>query len=201
MNQYRGPCTGKTEIYMLCDKVQKGKRKFYLWHSVEETVAQEAGRVVHLSQVWWFELKCNLTVSQKKKQTFCSWVICCLVFLINLALCGHLSSDDIEIIFRRGKWKASGEFAQTDVHRQIAIVFKTPPYQDQDISDEVEVSVALRRLSDQMESEPVNFTYLPHNPGQSELCSTELCRLQGDDGSIDLKQLKSTLKKNNGEVN
>uniref|UniRef100_A0A3P8UBC1 V-rel avian reticuloendotheliosis viral oncogene homolog B n=1 Tax=Amphiprion percula TaxID=161767 RepID=A0A3P8UBC1_AMPPE len=25
LNQYRGSCTGKTEIYMLCDKVQKGK--------------------------------------------------------------------------------------------------------------------------------------------------------------------------------
>lgn len=94
LNQYRGPCTGKTEIYMLCDKVQK---------------------------------------------------------------------DDIEIIFRRGSWKANGEFAQTDVHRQIAIVFKTPPYQDQDITEEVEVSIALRRLSDQMESEPISFTYLPYN--------------------------------------
>ncbi|CAJ1065399.1 transcription factor RelB isoform X1 [Xyrichtys novacula] len=100
LNIYRGPCTGKTEIYMLCDKVQK---------------------------------------------------------------------DDIEIIFRRGSWKASGEFAQTDVHRQIAIVFKTPPYQDQDIVEEVEVSVALRRLSDQMESEPVSFTYLPYNPDPYEV--------------------------------
>ncbi|XP_040902939.1 transcription factor RelB isoform X2 [Toxotes jaculatrix] len=95
LNQYRGPCTGKTEIYMLCDKVQK---------------------------------------------------------------------DDIEIRFRRGSWKANGEFAQTDVHRQIAIVFKTPPYQDQNLTEEVEVSVVLRRISDQMESEPVNFTYFPHNP-------------------------------------
>lgn len=94
LNQYRGSCAGKTEIYMLCDKVQK---------------------------------------------------------------------DDIEIIFRRGSWKANGEFAQTDVHRQIAIVFKTPPYQDQDLSEEVEVNVLLRRVSDQMESEPVTFTYLPHN--------------------------------------
>ncbi|XP_054868220.1 transcription factor p65 isoform X3 [Amphiprion ocellaris] len=94
LNQYRGSCTGKTEIYMLCDKVQK---------------------------------------------------------------------DDIEIIFRRGSWKANGEFAQTDVHRQIAIVFKTPPYQDQGLSEEVEVNVVLRRVSDQMESEPVTFTYLPHN--------------------------------------
>ncbi|XP_077398212.1 putative transcription factor p65 homolog isoform X2 [Festucalex cinctus] len=100
LNQYSGPCTGKTEIYMLCDKVQK---------------------------------------------------------------------DDIEIIFRRGSWKANGEFAQTDVHRQIAIVFKTPPYQDQDVTEEVEVNVTLRRLSDQMESEPVTFTYLPYNPDPYEV--------------------------------
>ncbi|XP_029301761.1 transcription factor p65 isoform X2 [Cottoperca gobio] len=99
-NLYRGSCTGKTDIYMLCDKVQK---------------------------------------------------------------------DDIEIIFRRGSWKASGEFAQTDVHRQIAIVFKTPPYQDQDITEEVEVSVVLRRLSDHMESESVSFTYLPLNSDPYEV--------------------------------
>lgn len=76
------------------------------------------------------------------------------------------SADDIEIIFRQGSWKANGEFAQTDVHRQIAIVFKTPPYQDQDIAEEVEVSISLRRISDQMESDPISFTYLPHNPGE-----------------------------------
>ncbi|XP_030600632.1 transcription factor RelB homolog isoform X2 [Archocentrus centrarchus] len=94
LNLFRGPCNGKTEVYMLCDKVQK---------------------------------------------------------------------DDIEIIFRQGSWKANGEFAQTDVHRQIAIVFKTPPYEDQDITEEVKVNVSLRRISDQMESEPVTFTYLPCN--------------------------------------
>lgn len=75
-------------------------------------------------------------------------------------------ADDIEIIFRRDSWKANGEFSQTDVHRQIAIVFKTPPYQHQNITEEVEVSVSLRRLSDQMESEAVSFTYLPNNSGQ-----------------------------------
>ncbi|CAN9511418.1 unnamed protein product [Ophioblennius macclurei] len=91
LNKDRGSCQGRTEIFMLCDKVQK---------------------------------------------------------------------DDIEIIFRHGSWKANGEFSQTDVHRQIAIVFKTPPYQDQDISEEVKVSVVLRRISDQMESDPVYFTYL-----------------------------------------
>nr|QJQ40089.1 NF-kB subunit RelB [Trachinotus ovatus] len=109
LNQYKGPCTGKTEIYMLCDKVQK---------------------------------------------------------------------DDIEIRFSRGSWKASGEFAQTDVYRQIAIVFKTPPYQDQNITEEVDVSVVLRRISDQMESEPVTFTYLPHNPDPYEV--KRKCRIKSD---------------------
>ncbi|XP_062241894.1 transcription factor RelB isoform X2 [Platichthys flesus] len=109
LNLYRGSCTGKTEIYMLCDKVQK---------------------------------------------------------------------DDIEIIFRRGSWKANGEFAQTDVHRQIAIVFKTPPYQDQNLTEEVEVSVSLRRISDQMESESVTFTYLPHNPDPYEV--KRKCRIKSD---------------------
>ncbi|XP_033832382.1 transcription factor RelB isoform X1 [Periophthalmus magnuspinnatus] len=100
LNLDRGPCTGKTEVYMLCDKVQK---------------------------------------------------------------------DDIEIVFRRDSWKANGEFAQTDVHRQVGIVFKTPPYQDQNITEEVEVSLCLRRISDQMESEPVTFIYSPRNPDPYEV--------------------------------
>ncbi|KAJ3591084.1 hypothetical protein NHX12_009031 [Muraenolepis orangiensis] len=100
LNIIKGSCTGSTEIYMLCDKVQK---------------------------------------------------------------------DDIEIIFKRGPWEAKGEFAQTDVHRQIAIVFKTPPYQEQDITEEMEVDVMLRRISDRMDSEPVSFTYLPHNPDPYEV--------------------------------
>ncbi|KAB5550202.1 hypothetical protein PHYPO_G00051110 [Pangasianodon hypophthalmus] len=100
LNIVQGPCTGKTEIYMLCDKVQK---------------------------------------------------------------------DDIEIIFSQGNWEAKAEFAQTDVHRQIAIVFKSPPYQEQDLAEEVEVNVSLRRISDRMYSEPVKFTYLPHNPDPYEV--------------------------------
>ncbi|KAI1893235.1 hypothetical protein AGOR_G00121610 [Albula goreensis] len=100
LNVVRGPCTGKTEIYLLCDKVQK---------------------------------------------------------------------DDIEIIFSSGQWEAKAEFAQTDVHRQIAIVFKSPPYQEQDITDEVVVNVFLRRLSDHMDSEPVQFTYMPQNQDPFEV--------------------------------
>ncbi|XP_064880704.1 transcription factor RelB-like isoform X1 [Oncorhynchus nerka] len=100
LNIVKGPCTGKTEIYMLCDKVQK---------------------------------------------------------------------DDIEIIFKRGSWEAKAEFAQTDVHRQIAIVFKTPSYREQDVGEEVEVKVFLRRLSDHMDSDPVTFTYQPNNTDPYEV--------------------------------
>ncbi|XP_062872529.1 transcription factor RelB [Trichomycterus rosablanca] len=100
LNIVKGPCNGKTEIYMLCDKVQK---------------------------------------------------------------------EDIEIIFSLGSWEAKAEFAHTDVHRQIAIIFKSPPYQEQDISEEVEVNVCLRRISDRMNSEPVQFTYLPDNPDPYEV--------------------------------
>ncbi|XP_066560180.1 transcription factor RelB [Amia ocellicauda] len=100
LNVVRGSCTGKTEIYLLCDKVQK---------------------------------------------------------------------DDIEIIFSLGEWEAKAEFAQTDVHRQIAIVFKAPPFRDLDLQEEVEVNVQLRRLSDHMQSESVKYTYLPHNPDPYEV--------------------------------
>ncbi|XP_066518617.1 transcription factor RelB isoform X2 [Hoplias malabaricus] len=100
LNVVRGPCTGKTEIYMLCDKVQK---------------------------------------------------------------------DDIEIIFSLEDWEAKAEFAQTDVHRQIAIVFKAPPYLEQDICEDIDVNVCLRRISDRMHSEPVKFTYVPCNTDPYEV--------------------------------
>lgn len=63
-------------------------------------------------------------------------------------------------------WEGKAEFAQTDVHRQIAIVFKSPPFREQNISEEVEVNVCLRRISDRMDSEPVKFTYVPDNAGE-----------------------------------
>ncbi|ETE58860.1 Transcription factor RelB, partial [Ophiophagus hannah] len=58
-------------------------------------------------------------------------------------------------------WEGRADFSQADVHRQIAIVFKTPPYQHLDILEPVEVEVYLRRLTDSVSSEPFMFTYLP----------------------------------------
>ncbi|KAM8940101.1 putative transcription factor p65 homolog [Pelodytes ibericus] len=77
-------------------------------------------------------------------------------------LCDKVQKEDIEVLFVLGNWEARGSFSQADVHRQVAIVFRTPPYQDQDIRQPVKVQMQLRRPSDKEVSEPMEFQYLPH---------------------------------------
>ncbi|XP_054855335.1 transcription factor RelB [Eublepharis macularius] len=76
-------------------------------------------------------------------------------------LCDKVQKEDISIVFRKDAWEAKADFSQADVHRQIAIVFKTPPYQHLDIAEPVEVEVYLRRLTDNVSSDPFNFLYWP----------------------------------------
>uniref|UniRef100_A0A8C5KQ10 Avian reticuloendotheliosis viral (v-rel) oncogene related B n=1 Tax=Jaculus jaculus TaxID=51337 RepID=A0A8C5KQ10_JACJA len=73
---------------------------------------------------------------------------------------------DISVVFSTASWEGRADFSQADVHRQIAIVFKTPPYEDLEISEPVTVNVFLQRLTDGVCSEPLPFTYLPrdHDP-------------------------------------
>ncbi|XP_042299540.1 transcription factor RelB-like isoform X2 [Sceloporus undulatus] len=78
-------------------------------------------------------------------------------------LCDKVQKEDISIIFRKDTWEGKADFSQADVHRQIAIVFKTPPYQHLDITEPVEVEVYLRRLTDSVSSEPFSFTYQPRD--------------------------------------
>ncbi|KAG8146725.1 putative Transcription factor p65 protein [Naja naja] len=52
-------------------------------------------------------------------------------------------------------------FSQADVHRQVAIVFKTPPYVDQSIREPVTVQMQLHRPSDKEVSGSMEFRYLP----------------------------------------
>ncbi|XP_016295470.1 nuclear factor NF-kappa-B p105 subunit-like, partial [Sinocyclocheilus anshuiensis] len=58
-------------------------------------------------------------------------------------------------------WEAYGDFSPTDVHRQFAIVFKTPKYRDQNLQKPISVFVQLKRKSDNETSEPKPFTYHP----------------------------------------
>ncbi|XP_072919993.1 proto-oncogene c-Rel-like isoform X2 [Hemitrygon akajei] len=75
-------------------------------------------------------------------------------------LCDKVQKD-IAVIFSANNWEARGVFSQTDVHRQIAIVFKTPPYCDIDIQQPVSVSLRLFRPSDREYSDPFEFRYIP----------------------------------------
>ncbi|CAI9564967.1 unnamed protein product [Staurois parvus] len=75
-------------------------------------------------------------------------------------LCDKVQKD-IEVVFAVGNWEARGSFSQADVHRQVAIVFKTPPYHDPGIRQPVKVQMQLRRPSDKEVSEPMEFQYLP----------------------------------------
>ncbi|XP_015282740.1 PREDICTED: transcription factor RelB [Gekko japonicus] len=76
-------------------------------------------------------------------------------------LCDKVQKEDISIVFQKDSWEAKADFSQADVHRQIAVVFKTPPYQHLDIVEPVEVEVYLRRLTDSVSSDPFSFLYLP----------------------------------------
>lgn len=74
--------------------------------------------------------------------------------------------EDIEVRFFQDSWEGKGSFSQADVHRQVAIVFRTPPYRDANLSEPVRVKMQLRRPSDREVSEPMDFQYLPADPGE-----------------------------------
>lgn len=81
-------------------------------------------------------------------------------------LCERVNKKDIEIRFfeeKDGKqiWEAKGHFTDSDVHHQVAIVFKTPAYQYEDINKSVRVLIQLFRPSDQETSRPIPFEYKP----------------------------------------
>uniref|UniRef100_A0A673JDE4 Nuclear factor NF-kappa-B p105 subunit-like n=1 Tax=Sinocyclocheilus rhinocerous TaxID=307959 RepID=A0A673JDE4_9TELE len=81
-------------------------------------------------------------------------------------LCDKVQKDDIQVRFYEEDetsltWEAYGDFSPTDVHRQFAIVFKTPKYRDQNLQKPISVFVQLKRKSDNETSDPKPFTYHP----------------------------------------
>ncbi|KAJ6667038.1 hypothetical protein lerEdw1_019041 [Lerista edwardsae] len=81
-------------------------------------------------------------------------------------LCDKVQKDDIEVRFFMNEWEAKGIFSQADVHRQVAIVFRTPAFY-RDIIEPVTVKMQLRRPSDQEVSDPMDFRYLPEEKGRT----------------------------------
>uniref|UniRef100_T1JKR2 RHD domain-containing protein n=1 Tax=Strigamia maritima TaxID=126957 RepID=T1JKR2_STRMM len=83
-----------------------------------------------------------------------------------ILLCEKIAKDDIDLVFseeQNGRivWEALGEFQPNDVHKQVAITFRTPPYYNKEIVQPVEVRLQLRRKSDLTMSEPRAFQYTP----------------------------------------
>ncbi|XP_069036475.1 transcription factor p65, partial [Lepisosteus oculatus] len=84
-------------------------------------------------------------------------------------LCDKVQKEDIEVRFFRDSWEGRGSFSQADVHRQVAIVFRTPPYSNPNLTEPVKVKMQLRRPSDREVSEPMDFQYLPADPDEYRL--------------------------------
>ncbi|XP_037638060.1 nuclear factor NF-kappa-B p100 subunit isoform X1 [Sebastes umbrosus] len=88
-------------------------------------------------------------------------------------LCDKVQKDDIEIRFYEeddeGGWEAYGDFSPTDVHKQYAIVFKTPPYHSAEIERPVTVFLQLKRKKAGDSSDPKQFTYIPHVQDKEEV--------------------------------
>ncbi|XP_056147683.1 nuclear factor NF-kappa-B p100 subunit isoform X2 [Lampris incognitus] len=87
-------------------------------------------------------------------------------------LCDKVQKDDIEIRFfedEEGGWEAFGDFSPTDVHKQYAIVFRTPPYHSTEIERPVNVFLQLRRKKAGDSSDPKQFSYIPQNQDKEEV--------------------------------
>ncbi|XP_062319587.1 nuclear factor NF-kappa-B p100 subunit isoform X2 [Osmerus eperlanus] len=88
-------------------------------------------------------------------------------------LCDKVQKDDIEIRFyeeeEEGGWEAFGDFSPTDVHKQYAIVFKTPQYHSTEIERPVTVFLQLKRKKGGDCSDPKQFTYKPQDQDKEEV--------------------------------
>ncbi|XP_050076803.1 transcription factor p65 isoform X3 [Anopheles maculipalpis] len=83
-----------------------------------------------------------------------------------ILLCEKVVKEDIKVRFFEKKgnitvWESYAEFSHSDVHKQVAISFRTPQYKPMDITDPVRVYVQLERPSDNTYSEARDFQFIP----------------------------------------
>ncbi|XP_058827207.1 embryonic polarity protein dorsal-like [Topomyia yanbarensis] len=83
-----------------------------------------------------------------------------------ILLCEKVAKEDISVRFyeeQHGKilWMDTGEFQHNNVHKQVAICFRTPRYRSLEVEQSVMVNIQLRRPSDGATSEPLPFELVP----------------------------------------
>uniref|UniRef100_A0A0A9W8D4 Nuclear factor NF-kappa-B p110 subunit n=1 Tax=Lygus hesperus TaxID=30085 RepID=A0A0A9W8D4_LYGHE len=73
-------------------------------------------------------------------------------------------------------WSSKASFKESDIHKQVAISFWTPPYKDLHISNPVPVFFRLVRATDGATSHNRTYTYLPSDcPCRSKLPDSRMC--------------------------
>lgn len=122
-------------------------------------------------------------------------------------LCEKINRDDIRVRFYEEEsgevvWEGFGDFGPNDVHRQYAVVFKTPAYKEAFLTKPKDVFMQLQRSSDLEGSDPIQFTYQPEDPDPDRILekrkrkSAALNFLNTDSGGQGISQeaLKQRLK-------
>lgn len=85
-------------------------------------------------------------------------------------LCEKINRDDIVVRFYEETecgeclWEDFADFSTNDIHRQYAIVFRTPPYKDTMITRPKEVKMQLKRNNEPETSDSIPFIYMPEDP-------------------------------------
>lgn len=138
------------QVFLMPNKTEDGRNKYV---SVKPIVSNPICDQKCMSDLVIHDISDNTspTVGGKKVMLFCEKVV----------------KTDIQIRFFKEngnnfvEWEAWGKFARTNVHRQLAISFKTPPYITNDIDNPVKVFIQLVRPSDGRRSEPLEFQYVP----------------------------------------
>jgi len=85
-----------------------------------------------------------------------------------LIFCEKVAREDIKVKFSDNNgWEGWGDFTPSDVHKQYGIALKTPKYKDGNIKQEVKIFLTLYKQSDDSESEPTDFRFLPRGSHES----------------------------------
>ncbi|XP_014250204.1 embryonic polarity protein dorsal-like isoform X2 [Cimex lectularius] len=83
-----------------------------------------------------------------------------------ILLCEKVAKEDISVRFYEENdgvvvWEGLGDFTPTQVHKQVAIAFRTPRYRTLEIDQPVQALIQLRRPSDNALSDPLPFLITP----------------------------------------
>ncbi|XP_014609305.1 PREDICTED: embryonic polarity protein dorsal-like isoform X3 [Polistes canadensis] len=122
-----------------------------------------------------------------------------------ILLCEKVAKEDIQVRFFEEKnghvfWEGYGDFAPTDVHKQTAIVFKTPSYRILQIEEPVQIYIQLKRPSDGVISEPHPFEMSPLDTGSSESLKRKRQKFDNNPNAILLRGLQAEAQKNAAEA-